>query len=80
MGAMKRFLEKMSATGEITGATIKTAQQVQKKLCTGKLKCTDHENEILTPATFAGLFDGDPVCKEAYKVREQFLDSVSGGY
>lgn len=39
-------------------------------------KCQDHQNEILTRETFAGLFDGDPLCQKAWNEREEVLTEL----
>lgn len=41
-----------------------------------KLKCKDH-GEVLDYDNFAGFFEGNPVCHEAWKERETFLDEAS---
>lgn len=79
MGLVKRFAERVSEEmgygGKITGIVVREATKrlVVKSLYAGTLKCSDHESETLTVETFAGLFDGEPLCKKAWKKREQVL-------
>lgn len=63
--------------GEVTPSVEIKAKRLMDDLLNGKLKCTDHEGEVIKPENFGGFFWGDLICKKAREEREQFLFETS---
>lgn len=76
----KCFYEEVSEAlglgGEITPSVEIKAKRLMDDLQSGRLKCKDHEGEIISPESFGGFFWGDLLCKKAFEEREQFLTEV----
>lgn len=68
--------EALGLGGKITYSVEIKAKRLIEDLLNGKLKCKDHEGEIVKPESFGGFFWGDLLCKNALKEREQFLSNV----
>ena len=51
------------------------AVEILAQLYSDCLRCKD-EDIPLTKENFAGVFDDDPLCQHAWKVREDFLTEV----